>query len=299
MITIMMMVHDEEDDVDRGGGGSMIATGDEFEKCKTRSLNAVFSRHCFPHISHYFHCLYFENQSPTFVRRFFLLWQRICRRNLGTLLVCQSSFDLLQDFAEPPDKIRPVPSLFDSDLWSQLTADGRQSVFHLETVTTHWSVNVTMPCFGRILSRTFPPTWFSDWCQKQDSQGKVNLPSAEVGFVSDDESDDDDSRETCSKVSRVKHAFGRPARRPGCLFISYFKAFFTITSSSCPKRPFFGSFSFTHGSFQASQAFFRSMLCSIGNLHNDRRPRSQTCFSMISKLQVLPLEGPSSVICLT
>ena len=153
----------------------MIEADDEFEKCKTRPLSAVFSSHCFPHISHYSHCLYFENQSPTFVRRFFLLWQRICRRNLGTLLVCQSSFDLLQDFAEPPDKIRPVPSLFDSDLWSQLTADVRQSAFHLETVTTHWSVNVTMPCFGRILSRTFPLTWFSDRCQKARFPGKSQL----------------------------------------------------------------------------------------------------------------------------
>ena len=121
---------------------------------------------------------------------------------------------------------------------------------------------------------------------------KSTCPKAEVDFVSDDEREDDDSGETCSKVSRVKHAFGRAARRPGCLFISYFKAFFTITSSSCLKRPFFGSFSFTHGSFQASQAFFRSMLCSIGNLHNDQRPRSQTCFLMISKLHVLHLEGP-------
>ena len=158
-------------------------------------------------------------------------------------------------------------------------------------------------CLERFLQRDF----LID-AKKQYSQGKVNLPSAEVGFVSDDESEDDDRRETCSKVSRVKHAFGRAASRPGCLFISYFKAFFTISSSSsCPKRPFFGSFSFTHGSFPASQAFFRSMLCSIGNLHNDRRPRSQTCFLMISKLQVLHLEGPTwraacdlrSVICFT
>ena len=73
----------------------------------------------------------------------FLLWQKICRRNLWILLVCQSSFDFFQYFAEPPDKTRPVPSLFDSDLWSQLTPDLRQSVFHLETVTTHWSVKVS------------------------------------------------------------------------------------------------------------------------------------------------------------
>ena len=160
-------------------------------------------------------------------------------------------------------------------------------------------------CLERFLQRDFLTSHRS---QKANiPREKSTCPKAEVDFRSDDERDDDDSGETCSKVSRVKHAFGRPARRPGCLFISYFKAFFTITSSSCPKRPFFGSFSFTHGSFQASQAFFRSMLCSIGNLHNDRRPRSQTCFSMISELQVLPLEGPTwragcdlrSVICLT
>ena len=153
----------------------MIATGDEFKKCKTRSLSATFQAIVF-HTSHTILIIsIFKIGLEHLYEEFFLLWQKICHRNLGTLLVCQSSFDLLQDFAEPPDKIRPVPSLFDSDLWSQLTPDVRQSVFHLETVTTHWSVNVTMPCFGRILSRTFPPTWFSDRCQKARFPGKSQL----------------------------------------------------------------------------------------------------------------------------